>query len=107
MTSIAGVGHLVDRFVMPIAFTIQGMGCGSQNQSGIIGDPALPVALIAGGFTVRAAQEIYAVTVLAVSFGPERGSPVRDPIFIDGMTANAADSLVLNAAGCENEAKPD
>jgi hypothetical protein len=65
------------------------------------------MALIAGGFTVNATQEILAVTVLAVSFRPERGRPVRDPIFIDGMTANAADSLVLNAAGCENEAKPD
>lgn len=47
------------------------------------------------------------MTVLAVAFGPLRGRSVRNPLFVDGVTANAADSLVLNAAGCENEAQPN
>jgi hypothetical protein len=45
------------------------------------------------------------MTVLAVSFGALCGGPVGDPLLVDGMTANATDSLVLDAAGCENEAQ--
>ncbi len=107
MALAAGRGNLIERFVMQIAFPVQRMGGRRQNQLGLIGYPALAVALIAGRLTLRASQKIFTVAVLAVTLSTERRRSVGYPVLIDGMTAKAADSLVLNAAGCENEAQPD
>ena len=67
MACCAGASSLVDGFMMQIATAIQSMSCWSQDQSRIIGCPALAMALIAGGFPVKTAHEILAMAVLAVA----------------------------------------
>ncbi len=107
MAGSAGACDVTDGFMMQIAAAIQSMGCGRQHQSRIIGRPALSVALIAGWFSLQTAHEVLAVAVLAVAFGALRRSSMSNPLLVDCMTPNAADSLVLDAAGCENEAQPN
>jgi len=107
MALIAGGRDLVDRFVMQKTAAIQTMRRGRQDHGRVICHPALTVTLIAGGFALQTAHQICSMAVLAVAFCTLRGSSMGDSILIDGMTPDAADSLVLDAAGCENEAKPD
>lgn len=107
MTGRTGARDVTDQFMMQVAAAIQSMRCGCQHQSRIISCPALSVTLITGRFAVQAAQKVLAMAVLTIAFRALRGRPMGDPLFIDGMTPNAADSLVLDAAGCENEAQPD
>lgn len=107
MALIAGGRDLIDRAVMQKTAVIEIMSGGRQHQGRVISRPSLAMTLIAGWFAARATQQIGSMTWLAVAFRPLRGGSVRDPFLIDGMSANAADSLVLDAAGCENKAKPD
>ena len=107
MAGPTGACDVTDGFMMQIAATIQSMGCGGQHQGWIIGCPALSVALIAGRFSMQTAHKVLAVTVLAIAFGALCGSTMSDTLLVDRVTPNAADSLVLDAAGCENEAQPN
>ncbi len=107
MAGATGACDVTDGFMMQIAAAIQSMGCGYQHQGRIIGRPALSVALIAGRFSMQTAHQVLAVAVLAITFGALCGSSMRDSLLVDRVTPNAADSLVLDAAGCENEAQPN
>jgi hypothetical protein len=107
MALIAGGRDLIDRAVMQKTAAIEIMSRGCQNQGRVVSHPSLAVTLIAGWFAVRATQQMGSMTWLAVAFRTLRGGSVGDPSLIDAVSANAADSLVLYAAGCENKAKPD